>query len=675
MNRFLPVFFLIVWHLGTLANNPIIPNKGANDPHIRIIDGKAYLSASHDKSADNKKFIMEDWWLWSSEDLVNWKLEYTLKPEETYIGKAFNRCWATDIVKRNGKFYWYFSEGNEQTGVMVGDSPSGPWKDPLHKPLLTSDMTPTHEYDLGIFEDTNGDFYIVFGVWDYYIAKLNKDMISLAEKPRKIQINNPRGPYNPDGLNTKMPTDDKPFLHFHNGHYYLSWGCFYAMADNVYGPFVCKGSIMEKESFAPGYDAPTWPNGFKQGRHGSFFEWHNQCYFAYCDISQTANRYFRDTFISYVHYKDNGEMALIRVDGIGVGEYDADNGAIEAEDFFKASDLVKKENKNGGFSISGINNGDYLTFNNIKGLEGKTKIVFNAHAAKNVEIEIRVGAPSGEIITTCSIKRGNNQKLSNYEFDIPTLSGTQNLCFVFRGEGKNLLEFNSFEFISDIHGWKQMFNGNNLDGWEVKCVKQDKNKNYWKVENGTILCDSRGEKDHQYMWLQSVDEFADFEIRLQFQATHENKGNSGIQVRSRYDKTAKVDGEFVGWMDGPQVDIHPIGPWRTGLIYDETRKTRRWISPSLPNSQISKEKYAPQKVIYYWNDEGPGWNDMRIICKGMHITTYVNNIVVSDYDGTGVLDDEAHKKYNVSEKGHIALQLHKHSDNYIRFKNIEIREL
>ena len=96
--------------------NPVIRNKGVNDPHIRIIDGKAYLAASHDKSIENKKFIMEDWWLWSSDDLVNWKPEYILKPEETYIGKPFDGCWAPDIVKRNGKFYWYFSERNPQSG-------------------------------------------------------------------------------------------------------------------------------------------------------------------------------------------------------------------------------------------------------------------------------------------------------------------------------------------------------------------------------------------------------------------------------------------------------------------------------------------------------------------------------------------------------------------------------
>ena len=255
LNLLLFTFTLVALH--TYADNPIILNKGANDPHIRIIDGKAYLSASHDKSADNKQFIMEDWWLWSSDDLVNWKLEYILKPEETYIGEPFQGCWATDIVKRNGKWYWYFSERNQQAGVMVGDSPSGPWKDPLGRPLLSSDMTPTHEYDMGIFKDEKGDFYIVFGVWEFYIAKLNEDMISLAEKPRKITINNPRGPYNQYGLNKEKPTDDKPFLHAYNGKFYLSWGCFYAMSDNVYGPYEFTGSIIEQESFDLGYDAPT----------------------------------------------------------------------------------------------------------------------------------------------------------------------------------------------------------------------------------------------------------------------------------------------------------------------------------------------------------------------------------------------------------------------------------
>ncbi len=437
------LIFLAVQSL-VFATNPIIPNKGANDPHIRIIDGKAYLSASHDKASGSEGFTMEDWWLWSSDDLVNWEQEYTLKPEETYIGKSFDQCWATDIVKRNGKFYWYFSEGNQQSGVMVGDSPSGPWKDPLGKPLLCSELTPTDEYDMGIVQDEQGEYYIVFGVWDYYIAKLNEDMISLAEKPRKIEIVNPRGPYNLDGKNNDNPTDDKPFIHFYNGSFYLSWGCFYAMADNVYGPYDYKGSIIEQESFAPGYDAPTWPTGFKQGRHGSFFEWHNQTYFAYCDISQTGNRYFRDTFISYVHYKLNGEMALIRVDGIGVGEYDS-NQVIQAEDYFKASGIEKKQNGEGGFCVSAIRDGDYMIFNNVKGLGNKNAMKLDICMAKKCTIELRLDNPDGKLISEVKIDTIKEEGIV-IESPLSTVNDVENLCIVFKGKGADLCELNAFHF-------------------------------------------------------------------------------------------------------------------------------------------------------------------------------------------------------------------------------------
>ncbi len=66
---------------------------------------------------------------------------------------------------------------------------------------------------------------------------------------------------------------------------------------------------------------------------------------------------------------------------------------------------------------------------------------------------------------------------------------------------------------------------------------------------------------------------------------------------------------------------------------------------------------------------------MRIVCKGIHITTYVNNIKVSDYDGSGVLDNEEHVKNKVSKKGHIAIPLHRKANNFIRYKGVEIRIL
>ncbi len=234
---------------------------------------------------------------------------------------------------------------------------------------------------------------------------------------------------------------------------------------------------------------------------------------------------------------------------------------------------------------------------------------------------------------------------------------------------------NSIEVFSQNHNWQTLFNTNDLSGWEVKCTERDKDEKFWTVDSGSILCNSLDSKDHNYIWLQAKGEFDNFELRLKFQSSHLNQGNSGVQFRSRYDENAIVENSVTGWLDGPQVDINPNDPWRNGFIYDETREEKRWINPSLPDWNISKDKYAPEKVIHYFDDEGTGWNDMSIICNGMKIKTFVNNVAVSNYDGTGILDDDNHKSHNVGTKGHIALQLHKESQNLIRFKDIEIRQL
>ncbi|MEL7160818.1 MAG: family 43 glycosylhydrolase, partial [Bacteroidota bacterium] len=257
-------FLVVLSSLGLCAQNPIVPNRGLNDPHIHIFNDTAYVYATHDKSAANTQFVMEDWWIWSSPDLVNWTHRSTLDPADTYIGGDFGGCWATDVGHHNGKYYWYFSEKNQQTGVAVGPSPVGPWRDALGKPLLTEDLTPTDEYDMAIFAE-DGKHYILFGVWDYYLAELGDDMISLAEAPRKVEFDRLVGPYG------EGKTDDKPYLHKYGDTYYLSWGAFYATAPNLYGPYTYRGTVMDASSFAPGYDTPTWPHGFLQGRHGSFF--------------------------------------------------------------------------------------------------------------------------------------------------------------------------------------------------------------------------------------------------------------------------------------------------------------------------------------------------------------------------------------------------------------------
>ncbi|HOY58767.1 MAG TPA: DUF1080 domain-containing protein [Verrucomicrobiota bacterium] len=216
-----------------------------------------------------------------------------------------------------------------------------------------------------------------------------------------------------------------------------------------------------------------------------------------------------------------------------------------------------------------------------------------------------------------------------------------------------------------------LFNGKDLSGWSVRCQPQDAGKEFWRVEDGTILCDSMGRKDHNYVWLVSDLEFGDFELDLRFQAYRESPGNSGVQFRSRFDATASG-----GWLDGPQVDIHPPPEWswRTGLIYDETREERRWIFPGLKDSTMDPG-FKPPRFRFTYADEGDGWNDLTVICRGTRVKTIVNGIVRTDWDGAGVLDNAAHRTRNVGRRGHFALQLHAGDELRIRFKDIEVREL
>lgn len=218
---------------------------------------------------------------------------------------------------------------------------------------------------------------------------------------------------------------------------------------------------------------------------------------------------------------------------------------------------------------------------------------------------------------------------------------------------------------ADTEEWTSLFDGTTLKGWHVAARPEDAEKNYWSVRDGAITCDSRGRAKHDYVWLVSAREYSDFDLKLKVRSFRESKGNSGVQVRSRYDNESL-------WLDGPQIDIHPPAPFRTGLIYDETRGVRHWIYPRLPGSAIAPEQAAAAPPWKH-SDEGDGWNDVLIECRGTRIRTTVNGRLVADYNGSGVLDDDLHRRRSVGTHGHIALQLHTGDDLYIQFRDIRVR--
>lgn len=214
--------------------------------------------------------------------------------------------------------------------------------------------------------------------------------------------------------------------------------------------------------------------------------------------------------------------------------------------------------------------------------------------------------------------------------------------------------------------WVSLFDGNSLSGWHVQCVPVDEDKNYWVVEEGAITTDIPAKSKHDYIWLMSDGEYANFELRMKVQTL--GGGNTGVQIRSRYDQEK-------GWLDGPQVDIHPPGPWRNGFIYDETREAKQWISPIVGPASMAKPAHASKGWKWKKADEGDGWNEVHIICKGTRIQAIMNGVKLTDYDGSGYLDDANHRKHGVGMTGHIALQIHRNNAPRVRFKDIQLKQL
>jgi hypothetical protein len=200
--------------------------------------------------------------------------------------------------------------------------------------------------------------------------------------------------------------------------------------------------------------------------------------------------------------------------------------------------------------------------------------------------------------------------------------------------------------------WDTLFNGKDMTGWRVMGKPADVAKNFIKVDNGTVLLWAQ-DGNHDYLWFYSNKEYRDFNLNLKFQSVRGDACNSGTQVRSRYDTVAY-------WLDGPQLDIEaPM----VGAIWDETRGSGRWLV----------DLYHPTNFI--WSDSASGWNQLEISVIGYKITQKLNGVQVTNYDGTGVLDDAVHKSHNVGMTGHIVLQIHAGLVMKIRFKDIYIQDL
>lgn len=261
-----------------IIKESLFPGMGLADPHAVVENGRVYLFCGHDKSPLEENIcVMDKWYIVSSDNLVDWRIEGEILPTQTYIGDQ-NHCWAGYIKKKNNKYYWYFSNKNIDTGVMVSDNVTGPFKDALGKPLIPFGISPTKSYDPTVFEE-NGECTIFFGVTKYHAAKLNDDMISLAEEPKPIMVYDENGNHRGIG--------DKSTVYKHNGMYYLIAGENYAMSDKLMGPYKYMGNFLG-------------------GGHNDIFEFKGKLYVA-CEYHE-SNVFYRGVMIKELKFNEDGTV-------------------------------------------------------------------------------------------------------------------------------------------------------------------------------------------------------------------------------------------------------------------------------------------------------------------------------------------------------------------------------
>lgn len=231
--------------------NPVITLRYSADPSARVFRDTLYIYPSHDPD-EAQWWDMEDYYVYSTTDMRTFKDEGVVFEPLKQTTWAKRYAWAPDCVEKDGKYYLYFPTDQDHIGVAVGDSPTGPFKDPLGKPLISRTspgvVAPRDFIDPAAFIDDDGTPYLLVGQNALNIIKLNDNMISYKGQPL-ILDNETQLPYFFEAV----------WMHKYRGKYYLSYSTgpnikgkepqiAYAIADNITGPYNYKGVILGQVS-------------------------------------------------------------------------------------------------------------------------------------------------------------------------------------------------------------------------------------------------------------------------------------------------------------------------------------------------------------------------------------------------------------------------------------------
>jgi arabinoxylan arabinofuranohydrolase len=430
---FLSLFLCLMLSLSMCAQHPIITTKYTADPAPMVYRDTVYLYTTHDEdNADG--FLMKDWLLYTSTDMVNWTDHGAVASLKNFswVNKD-NGAWAIQVVERNGKFYMYCPIHCNGIGVLVADTPYGPFKDPLGKPLVWqkdtwSDIDPT------VFIDDDGQAYMYWGNPDPYMVRLNEDMVSYSGAIHKYA--------HPDHY------QEGPWFYKRRGHYYLAFastccpeGIGYAMSDNPAGPWTTKGYIM----------APTEKS---RGNHPGLMDYKGKSYvfglnYDLMHINGIMEHHERRSVsVAEMHYRQDGtieEVPYWSKAGVAQVEYVNPFRRIESETMAWSRGVKTSKSSNGGIVVSGINDGDDVMVKGVDFGKGGRTFVTEALALAGGTVELHVDSIAGTLIGTCHISEFKNQ-YHQYQARIKKCTGVHDLYFVFRGtDGKELFTLDDWQ--------------------------------------------------------------------------------------------------------------------------------------------------------------------------------------------------------------------------------------
>lgn len=288
-------------------NNPIIKDAFTADPAAIVYKDTFYLYTGHDEQAAGVDgFLMKDWLVYSSTDMVNWT-NHGARLKATDFKWASGQAWASHVVEKNGRFYWYTTVEHatipgKSIGVAVGDSPLGPFTDALGEALVTNDMTRQtdifwDDIDPAVFIDDDGSAYLYWGNTVLKYAKLKDNMIALDGAINVIDV-----PEFTEG----------PWVFKKDDLFYMAYSARfpeeidYATSPNPEGPWTHRGLL---NGLVP--NSPT--------NHQAILPYKGEWYFVYHNGALPSGGEFRRSVcIDYIHFNEDGTLQQIQQTNRGV---------------------------------------------------------------------------------------------------------------------------------------------------------------------------------------------------------------------------------------------------------------------------------------------------------------------------------------------------------------------